>query len=589
MFIELGQPGVRRAALVAGGLLLIKAWLREKQITNAQAIGVIAQSRQCDLSDENLRLLLDSDIDTDAAGHAWLTQLQRQWPRIRNLISIEGSCLAIEPPSFRHRARGQLRAAAEFPSPTHRGALLDHRHLSPNPFQRACNLVREWQEADDWRGVYAVVTAVSHLSIDLVGQIPLSSTDQDGAWLVQIDDGSGCVRTDFSFLVPGAAKGEACSQAVPSSFVTTTFLPSKAARSLRSRRLLYPGATTLADLYPEAPPTGTRDAIFQSNDEIKPSWARWTASFGVYMRRAGHDNLLSSIASNDFGHVPKSKIFYAAASHREIRQASDSFYQTLGWGPAESDHDNNMAFGSRVVPAEGAVRRAFDVLVSDLAAARPRRHSTANEVIEFHNQYAKVVAFQLAVVLALRESKSYCLFADLDESVDLWLDIEDKSTPGPDGALPVPLCSHVRRCIGQYRSHCAALVHRLRRTGHAKTAVFQWAHAVSQRERVPLLCIATSPDSVEALGSHAVFGRLPSSHALPSDVGRKVLENEGRHYGLRSGDIDALLRHDVLGQSRAASSSDFLLIEWVRRVTPFLDSLAASTFGARQQVGLTKE
>lgn len=66
------------------------------------------------------------------------------------------------------------------------------------------------------------------------------------------------------------------------------------------------------------------------------------------------------------------------------------------------------------------------------------------------------------------------------------------------------------------------------------------------------------------------------------------MENALRSKGLRTGDIDAVLRHSVLGQSKASSVSDFNLLEWLKRVTPVMDGIAIELFG-EVYFGLSKE
>jgi hypothetical protein len=171
--------------------------------------------------------------------------------------------------------------------------------------------------------------------------------------------------------------------------------------------------------------------------------------------------------------------------------------------------------------------------------------------------------------------------------------------PGAEGALPVALCTYTRELISQFRKHCAAVARRLQTMGPKDTPFHLWLLAVVDREQVHLLCMASDVRRIRPVGSADVIGRLPKEHALAPDFGRKLLENqmrrltgrsaaEARKFALRSGDIDAMLRHEVRGQWRNASSSDFVLIEWLRRVTSTLDAIAADAFG-KVPSGLSKE
>jgi hypothetical protein len=116
MLTALGQPGVSKACLIAGGLLLMHAWRTGRRIPRAQALSITAEAQRCELSDEGLRLLLESPVDAKDTSYPWLTQLQRNWPKLLNLFTVDGGNHPPKPPSFTHRARGQLIAAAEHAS-----------------------------------------------------------------------------------------------------------------------------------------------------------------------------------------------------------------------------------------------------------------------------------------------------------------------------------------------------------------------------------------------------------------------------------------------------------------------------------------
>jgi hypothetical protein len=598
MLVALGQPGVSNVCLIAGGLLLMWAWHTDRKISKAQSVDVTREAQRCDLSVEGLRLLLESEIDAADTGYPWLGQLQRNWPKLLNLFTVGGGNGPPTPPSFTHRARGQLLAAAEHASMAHRAGTPDYRHLSEGQFKRACQHVAEWNAVDDWHGVFAETGAQSRLSADLLGSIPLASAMPE-SWIVAIDARQGHLQTDCTCVAADAAAAPSSGDVVPSGFVSTTSYSAAAAASLRGRLLRYPDAKTLGDLYPEAPALAGENNLYESTDEIRPSWSRWTNSFGLHMRRAGHDNFLSATTSNDFGHIPRSKLYYASVSREEIWAATNSFYMQIGWGGAEPSKGSGIGFGCRVVPTMDAVRAASAWQLQKMTELRLARRSKLATLLEFHNRYARVVALRLAALLGLREDTAYELWADIDERVDLWVELLDKVVTGARGALPVALCKYARSLISQYRKHCDAMAWRLQTIGQKDTPFQLWLLEVAGRERVRLLCMASDVAQIRPLGSGDVIGQLPPQHALAPDFGRKLLENqmrcltsrpaeEARKFALRSSDIDAVLRHEVHGQWRYASSSDFVLIDWLRRVIPVLEVIAADAFGDVPS-GLSKE
>jgi hypothetical protein len=587
MLIGLGQPQAAPACMVAGGLLLLKALAIGKPISGSQALGIVAEAQRCDLTLENLRTILDSDQDAEAFGYPWLDGLQRDWPKIKNLLTLSGGSHPPKAPTFGHRVRGRLIGAAEHPSYPHRAGTPDHRHLSEGQFEKACEVVNQWLDADDWRGIYAVVGAISPLTADMLGDVPLASAAIDG-WVIQVDDAEGNVQTDCNCIAKDAAAPPVHGTVVPSSFISATFLPAKAVARLRERKGRFPSAAKLSELYPEAKLLRGEDALYPSTAEIVPSWSRWLNSFGLFMRRAGHDNFIVCAVSGDFGHAPKSKSFYASLSRAETWLATNSFYQQIKWGPAEPDLKGGINFGCQVVPPPAAVLSAHRSLITRLEEVRVAKRDGEAKLLEFHNRYVRVAAFPVIGLMGLREDAIYDIWADIHEGLDLWAAVFDKHTPGPDGALPVAICEHVWRVITAFRAHCKAVAWRLRTMGYGKSSFHHWLQAVVEREHVHLFCLASSPDRIAPLGTADVIGRLDPKDWLAPDAGRKLLENEGRHRGLRTGDIDALLRHDVKGQSRTTSASDFVLAEWLRRVRPVLDEIAREAF-CPVVYGLSKE
>lgn len=190
-----------------------------------------------------------------------------------------------------------------------------------------------------------------------------------------------------------------------------------------------------------------------------------------------------------------------------------------------------------------------------------------------------LTAFRLALLFALRERRQYVLCADVDERIDRWLAIDDKHVAGLSGALPAPLTIFAAQTIGAVRAHCRALHSRLQQQSLQYSALARWCDKVMHRKMSPLLMTAASPSRLQEVGTQDFLRPLPASLIVAPDFGRKLLENALRRKGLRTGDIDAVLRHSVLGQSRASSTSDFNLLEWLKRVVPAVNGVAIELFG----------
>lgn len=561
------------AAMIVAGLWLLYSAITQKAVPRAVAKNILKFGPACALSTEQLRALLDYNSDAIDTDWPWLASLQKKWPRMRNLLLADPG-LTPPPPSFNMRARGQLSGKAIFASPNHQAGTANHRNLSSGQFKKACEQVAIWTAADDWRGAFAICGALTSLSIDLVPDIPLN--DQiDGECVSCINIEAGTVCSDLSFLAEDAAAAPTNGNAFPASLVTQRPFPALLAERLRGRLALHPEAKNLKDLYPESTALSGEQVMIDEGGEIALSWARWGNSVGIHARRIGIDNLLVSIITSDFGHIPRSKIHYAVISPLEVWLACNRCFTRFGWGDVPPYKADFISFGSRAVPTDRALSQACAWHIQELEAMRPARaERNLSKLLAFHHCYARYIAFELALLLGLRQCKSYQLFADIHEDLDSWVEMLDKPVPGPAGALPVVLCNRAKKLINMYRTHCAAMSARLERLGKKGTAFYEWLLAVTRRERVALLCTASALNMVEEVGSHLVFSQIEPALTLAPDSGRKWIENLLRKEGLKTGDIDAAMRHEVLGQARSSSTSDFTLLEWVQRVAPAIDRVA---------------
>ncbi len=587
MCIALGARDASIAGLIAGGLLMLWADHSGRPVPVAQAKALIREAPDCQLTPDDLRALLDSDQDVADTQWPWLAWLQRRWPAIRNALQ-EGGGPPPSTPSFEKRARGQVFARAHYASPARRAGVPTHRDLSKGQYRQACAQVAQWIEQDDWRGAYAFMTATSSFTIDLIPGVPLADFATEN-WVAVLDVHSGTQKADLSFLADEAAATPSCGFFVPADLIVEKPLTQVLARRMRARRARLAGAKDLSGLYPEAPSDLQGHMVMiDGGNEFKISWARWANSSGIYMRQDGMDNFLACIESGDFGHAPRSKLYYSVVPRAEIWAAAATYFMQSGWGAPTADLGGGVAFGSRVVSTLDGLRRAASWHRAEVAAMRPaRRDRNVAKLLEYHNRYTRLIAFELALLLALREDREYEIWADIDETLDHWVAILDKAVPGPEGALPTPLCARAKAAIRAYRVHCLAVADRLSSMGHGGSALHQCLLAIELRERVPLLCMAAGLENVRPAGSADAIGVLPGDLTVAPDVGRKWLENTLRLAGLRTGDIDGMLRHEVVGQSRSSSTSDFIVLEWAIRVAAAVDVASAELLG-RATTGLAR-
>jgi hypothetical protein len=572
----LAEPDMPFGACLAAGVELLRAWKDGREITKAATADMAAAINDEPLSKGALELLLNGLDQEEEITAAWHMRLRRSW---RQVVLHYGEVGSTPPPAnFEDRARGQILESSVFARPSLRAGAADHRQLSRLQMKDALAQIGSWIEDDDFRGAYGFMVCVTGFTIDLIPLIPLTSPMTQSEWITVIDTATGCLKMDVSVLAQEAA-GASSTAATASNFVSCKPMPKNLAAHLRARLVNSPAARCLGELYPEATPLVARTRVIRCHDEIKPSWARLRHSTGTCIRQLGIDNLLVSMISGDFGHIPRSKVYYACVEPREIGEATARFYQAAGWrDPVEMPSDA-LAFGCRVVPSNAQIRRVDQWWLQAIHSMAPAKHCALTQVLEHHNRFMALSAYRLALLLALREQREYILCADVDERVDRWLPLDDKSVPGLSGALPVPLTKFAALSISALRAHCRALLSRLQQQGLQYSPLARWCDAVVRRQSVPLLMKAASPQRLQAVGTLDCLRPLPVGLAIAPDFGRKAMENALRLLGLRTGDIDAVLRHEVLGQSRATSVSDFNLLEWLKRVTPVMDELALELFG----------
>jgi hypothetical protein len=102
-----------------------------------------------------------------------------------------------------------------------------------------------------------------------------------------------------------------------------------------------------------------------------------------------------------------------------------------------------------------------------------------------------------------------------------------------------------------------------------------WLDDVVNSMDVPLLCTISKKGHPVPLGTSDIIG---TSSTLADDFGRKVIENWTRQHNALTRDTDRMLRHEVLGQGSNNSASDHSEADWVQRMLPLIDILAAELF-----------
>jgi hypothetical protein len=206
-----------------------------------------------------------------------------------------------------------------------------------------------------------------------------------------------------------------------------------------------------------------------------------------------------------------------------------------------------------------------------------KRLASEGQLLEFHNRFVRAFAARLKVWISLRRATEFSILASIDEGADLCVDLIEKISAGRVGAMPAVICDEMRAGLVNYRTHCAAMHHRLRTFGWSG-AVIEWLEAVAQHEDVPLLCTISSRRGPRPVGTDELLKLLPEAIGLAPDFGRKFAENFLRSTGARWNDTDRHQRHEVKGQEQDTSVADGSEEEWVARLKPHLDAMSQALF-----------
>ena len=486
----------------------------------------------------------------------------------------------IQPRSFADKARTELVSRSAFANYRRRAGILDdtcfsRRQIAEASAYGAAGIFRTPMErrAAMWligcSGLYATSTQF----------MPVGATT-DCDWVMHYDLQSGILRRDYACIAPDAARPRPGSDS-PATFVAATPAPAEVRDELLRCASLTATPFEMGHVIPALRVIQPRDLLYPDLADLAPSVARWSRSLGPLALQLGIDTLLAGLVNGDLGVTARSKTHYCHVSAEELWRAAEGLYDALGWGKPVPLPSGVMPFGAAVVPSEALLRRIDEELCVLVESLRPpHRLASEAQLLEFHNRYARTLAWRMAIWLSLREAKELSLRACIDERFDVCIDLVEKASAGRSGGMPAVICEELRSALRNYRHHCKAMWERLRTFGWSGTAI-DWLAAVHRREDVPLLCTISSRERVRPIGTDELRKSLKGVGELAKDWGRKFAENYLRRAGAQSRDIDRHQRHDVLGQEQDTSVADGTELEWARRLGPALSTMSRTLFRSR--------
>lgn len=554
-----------------------------KPLSKSAITTAVQLLKEYDLSAVQIKALFHGTPPDQTLGQSWPRDLCRTWREVMRHFSSDGN---FPPPSTKERLAGQILDAALHATASRRAGARSHRNLSKSQLHQALTQIGMMLEQDKLQGALGALVCISTFSVDVVADLRLKSNSMDASWLAQIDVAGGLLAVDYSLIAHEASAPIV--GAIVASYICWRPLPQMLAQQLRNRATKYPHARTLRELFPDEAMPAHDSPLYACSDQIRPTWARLRRVIGTSLREAGMDNLLASIVSGDFTHVPRSKLYYSCVSSAEIATAFEFFYKLAGWTQPTRLSEPAVAFGCQVVPTRESLFSLDQHWRLKVFGSRPGKHCSIEKLIKFHNNFMCWTGMRMSLLLALRESDELSLCAEINERLDRWIPIHDKHVPGDHGAMPVPLTDWARLTIQSVRAHCKAMRSRLQSRELKDCDLARWCAAVWERQRVPLLCVATAVTSIRPVGTADFISNAEIKKLVPPDFGRKAMENLLRTHGLRASEIDAILRHALQGQTTNCVTSDTVpMVRW-SRANQAVSKIALSTF-KEVGFGLAKE
>lgn len=504
----------------------------------------------------------------------WFPRAKKTYFKVLDKFSAKPPPLP-PPPTIHERATAQWKAHAAYPNFKQRAGVLDKTTATELQIQR----INQPAFCGAFKSNHAFRAALwfdgfSGVTFDALPEIPLAGPECTH-WAICLDVTTGLLKRDMSCLSTTMPKAVGAVHCIEANMVSTTPIPEEIRAWLMERLREFPTASQLGDLLPELLTMHSAQRMYPSFQDLPLTWARWARTVGRLMVRQGADGLLTSVITGNFGNCGRSKVHYCAVAPQEIWATCKSIFPRLGFGAPVEMPPSLMHFGSSLVPTHEYVSTCDCENLKSLEQVRKMGKCSTKELFQFHNQFVKSVAFRICCLLALREANPISITANIYTHLDDSIDVDDKSTPGRRGALPIPLCSELKDLINLYFAHCDAMKSRLA-TKRGLAAVKKWLEAVSARSDVHLLCtIDPQSNAVHAISTHTVLKEHPE---LARDFGRKLLENHLRLEKLRTRDIDRVLRHENLGQESYTSVNDDSEVDWLERVTPTINTFAQAIF-----------
>jgi hypothetical protein len=527
----------------------------------------------------NLRLAIRNGDDLEDTAAVPVKQL-RSAIRDANTICVATAlpqCPLDDPGRYAAEVKQWFRNRVFFSSDKAQQAVFHHRTQSHAQFLESARSLRERVEAGDNLATQICDGALLALRADLVGQTPLLNGSLSGDWLISVDVDTGCAHFTVTLFAEGGATPptKAASGAIaPASTIYVTPLPAFLAEAHRRQQAELPGANTLGALLPVTKPLAPRTSTLEQDARIAPSYAKLRNALGAFAVSIGIDRYIAAVLCKDPRLVPSGKFFYSRITREELWAAAAELYGAMGWGPPVPFVEG-LAAGSQVTPTIETIRAWSDWMSNQVDLLRPTISPTLQQVIDFHNTYAKAIASLTSFSLALRARKVIPLTASSILWSGLTVAIGDKRCGMVPGPRSVPLPQFVCAALAAFLNHVEATDQLLGTLGVSPDQPLkQHFKQILNGENVPLFT-TIARDRHKAIGASCLEEWWPSEYGLSGNHGRHYVQNNMRAKGVRSTNVDFYVRHMLRGITPSSTSSTKSLRRIAEAIVPALDSLLA--------------
>lgn len=446
---------------------------------------------------------------------------------------------------FNRRFRRRWANLLDYKSMNGQAAAGGHGTLSPAALKRAGRELLGGFHARDLASLHVGVEIVSHLTSDLVQQLPVQLKDKPPAgalaW-IDLPQGEYCYVL-FQIIDRGARPdpGTEGLYQTTTQVVRIRMTP-PLADALRALATSLDGDfATISGLLGEV--SHGPHAAVAGRGRYRFTAARIQASLPTLLVQDGVWRWAAAITTSSPFVVSRGRPAYSAIWARTICSTTEAACAALGWPSPASTGDTTLV-GGFVLPKTLAVVMAFRALAEE-ADAHSVPGSTYGEVVACLNAHAAFLALLLALAFALRKRVVYPLpTAGLRSGSAI--QFSDKDVHEID-MPPIPMLQIVRDAMQGWERLIQQAIQSLEGVDSDEARSLRQRLIDRLQDNSSVGCVFTinAAGDLEPAGVSTWRDRLPPSMCLIGNFGRHFWPIHLAELGVTQVDMDILMRHQM--------------------------------------------